>query len=313
MKAKIENSVSMLMATDQILTDYETCWTGTVKFAAAVSDFRVKLASITDERQVMEKQIKAITAYKLEKKKTLTQCTLVVADIAYAYAVNTGDLPLQGLVDYSYSKLMYVRDTVTRDRCLLVYNTVLPLASQLMDLGLAATMMPELNTAIQDYQIALSQPRLAIGSRKVAGKTVSLLVREASEILEKQIGKMMTRFKILKPEFYNKFQSARMIIDYGHRSTKPISTIRGLTIDFETGQVLANVHVWLQDGSSETFSDSTGKYELPVFKTGTICIMAEKPEYKLSEEDWDVMNDSDYEINIDLEAKEPETPPEEPL
>jgi hypothetical protein len=87
-----------------------------------------------------------------------------------------------------------------------------------------------------------------------------------------------------------------------------VANIRGLTVDFETDEPIAAVHVWLEDGSSEVYSDATGRFALPVFKAGTICILAEKPGRLRSEEDLDVIKGNDYELNIDLEADNGENP-----
>jgi hypothetical protein len=112
----------------------------------------------------------------------------------------------------------------------------------------------------------------------------------------------MMRFMITKPDFYLKYKNVRTIINYGHRTQQADIFINGLVVDFETEKPIANAHVYNEDGSSETYTDSTGKFRLPVDKEGTVCVIAEKNGWKRSQEDTDVEKGNEYELNIDMEA-----------
>jgi hypothetical protein len=273
-----------------------------VKFSSKVTIFRGKLVDIKAASEIQQKSTKGYTEDKAAKKKVMCYKAFEIAHIAVAYAVDTNDPDLRELIDFPLYKLSHAGSTIARDRCQLIYDTALPIKDDLVDFGYAATMLPALDAAIKAYEAVIAMPRKVIVDRKVSGMNINQLMDEANEILLKQLDNMIVPFMTSMPDFYNKYVNARIIIDLGHGSKEPVSMISGMTIDFETDQPVGLVHVWLEDGSSEVYSDTTGKYALPVYKAGAVYIYAEKPGYKRSQEDWIVAKGIDYELNIDLEA-----------
>ncbi len=312
MNDKIENNLSMKLSVEKVLNDNKTLWQLIVQFALVFSSFSLKLKQLVIERQVQEKQIKGITQNKANRKLTMCELAVEVSAIVMAYANSINDNELRNLVNYSFSRLKQDRDTRSRDRCLLIYNTALPLEVKLADFGLGDDKLKDLKDAIDSYVELLSAPRTATGERKTSGANIETLIKETDGLLKDSLDLMMVPFKTSNPNFYKNYMSARMVIDLGHRSAKPISVVSGNAINFETEEKIVNAKIYLVgDEKNVVKSDENGAYKIGVYKAGENVLIAEKEGFKKCEEMLFTIKDEDLELNLELEGEEPVVPPVE--
>jgi len=312
MKGKDENNISMKLAVEKVLSEYQINWTGIPKFADAVTEFKNDLAEIENQRKVQEKHTTGVTDDKTAKKIVMCEDAVVVAKVVKTYAKINNDKELVKVVDYSYSDLFRVRDSDSKVRCEEILDAATPIETNLInEYGLNSMDVANLNSGITSYGAVIAAPTLAKGKRKMAGVNITKLVKDTDDILKNIIDNLMETFKKTMPDFYGKYTNARIIIDLGKRKKPAVAQIKGVTLNFETDKPEGAVKVRLEDGSSETVSNAAGEFVLPVDKEGTITIIAEKTGFEKFEEDVDVMKDEDIEMNIDMEPIGEEVPPEE--
>jgi hypothetical protein len=311
MNDREENNLSMKIAVEKVLTDHEPVWNSIPQFVNAVALLHSKNESVVLERQKQEKQISGITMNKFASKEAMCKTAAEVSSIVMAYASSINDNELKKTVSYSYTRMLQDRDTLARDRCLLIYNTAMPLAATLADFGLVAGKLPELNTSITNYSTLISAPRTATGDRKTAGLNIEKLLKDSDLILKNSIDKMMVPFKTTNTDFYNKYISARIIIDYGKRTHKPVSMVNGRTIDFETEEVLVNVKVYVDgDEKNGVISNDKGEFSIGFYREGEQALIAEKEGYVKCEEVLEIVKGENQEVNLEMEKVEGPVMPE---
>lgn len=213
-----ENNYSMKLVVAKVLETHEAEWTVIPKFASSVTEYRAKLAQWSEEAQKQARRTKGITDSKIAKRDLMAEIAVEVGAIVRAYAVDEKDTVLKSVVKYTFTKLTQTRDMVSYDRCLLIYETAVPLEQVLVDdYGLGSTRLASLDTAIKNFREMIAAPTVAKGVRKTSGKNIQSLLKETDGILKDSIDNMMLPFKKALPNFYMKYLSARMIIDLGHR------------------------------------------------------------------------------------------------
>ena len=81
--------------------------------------------------------------------------------------------------------------------------------------SLAQTDLDDLNTKIDAFNTALTRPRQIRSNIKGATDQIPALITAADRIAERQLDRLMERFKATNPDFYSAYQVARVIVDAG--------------------------------------------------------------------------------------------------
>ncbi len=215
MKKTEENRISMFYAVQEVCDKHTAIWTATVAYANAFSDMKVNLGLIEDNIETQESELSGITKDKAEKKNAMVEKALEVAQATYAFAFDTGDVVLQGKVNYSRSNLFLGRDTVVGQRCQGVHTDATVVISSLAPYGIVPADLTALQTLIDDYVAVVSAPRSALTVRKGATADIDALVRQTMGILNNRMDRLMPEFKVPSPDFYQEYFDARIIVDLG--------------------------------------------------------------------------------------------------
>lgn len=80
--------------------------------------------------------------------------------------------------------------------------------------------------AIKTYDNLRSTPRQAQAAKAAATRQLARLVPKADRILSKTIDKLMVQFKAANPEFYDKYQTARSVVDTATREASQAKRLR---------------------------------------------------------------------------------------
>jgi hypothetical protein len=127
--------------------------------------------------------------------------------------------------------------------------------------------------------------------------------------------KMMGHFE--GTEFHTMFFKSKNIIDRSHRYKKPLSYIKGRTINFEDESELLHAEVFIQgEEKYRVFSDEEAMFNLGAHQEGEQLLVAVKPGYKRWEDVVEIKKGVDIELDIDMEPEGPitndteDTPPE---
>lgn len=213
-----ENKFSMYLATQAVLDNNNAVWAGTPAFVTAKGALDDAISGISKARQTQEKQTKGVTEDKSVAKEAAITKAVSVAAGTFAYASVTGNNTLKEQVNYSPTELRQSRDTILADRLRVIFNAASDNAAALVDYGIQAGDLTDLDALITAYEDVLEAPRTAIGERANATSELESLFDTADTILKEQLDKLVEIFKASALEFYNQYKSARVIVDLGRRS-----------------------------------------------------------------------------------------------
>ena len=210
-----ENKLSMYLATNAVLGANNTTWAGVPAFVISQGLFNDKISAISKARQIQETETTGVTEDKAQAREAAVVKATVVAAGVFAYASFEDNNTLKEQVNYSPSELRRSRDTILADRLRLIFNTANDNAAAILDYGISAADLIELDDLTTAYEELLQSPRQAIGERSTAKQELEQLFTDGDKILKEQIDKLMELYRTTEVTFYNKYKSARVIIDLG--------------------------------------------------------------------------------------------------
>jgi hypothetical protein len=106
--------------------------------------------------------------------------------------------------------------------CTAIFNAGTANLTEITAAGiLGPTDLSDLNTKIAAFNTLLTQPRQVKAGTKAATDLLPDKLDAADRICERQLDKLMERFKAPNPDFYRAYQVARLIVDAGGGSGTP--------------------------------------------------------------------------------------------
>ena len=207
------NQLDMFLVVDNVLQKHTSVWSSLAAMQTAVNDFRTALTAVTTS---LEQQVIPITGYRQDKRKALlamVELALQVRGSVMAYADTIADNVLKDGINFSYTKLVKVSDTVSAERCQIIKDTAQNHLSQLGAYGVNQSLLNQLQQLIDLYQSKIPSTRVAITKRKLATRNLKRYIKETSLILKDRMDKLMYYFKASHPDFYAVYFNARIIVD----------------------------------------------------------------------------------------------------
>lgn len=249
MNQTLENKLSMYLAVQKVCADNNSIWSGIVACATAITDLQNKVNQIVTVRQIQESNPTGITQDKAVRKEIMVNQAMFVKGAVQAYATNNGNNELFESVNYSVSEMKRPADTICRDRALLIYNKANDIVASLSTYGVDATVLSNLQTAINDYAAIIARPRTAKSSIKAATTALNQLFVDTDLIIKRKIDLLMVQFKATNTSFYNTYLNARIIIDLG-KGSKTIEVILN-ALEMKTVQRVINDTILANTGTTK--------------------------------------------------------------
>jgi hypothetical protein len=213
MKKQEENKFTMYLAVRDALAEYESLWNGIPGFVNAQGQFMNVIAGLEDAEQ---RRLKVTTGVTLDKGAFREVLTVVADEImgkVRAYANSVSNHTLGERVGMSRSELQGLRDTSLVEYCQSVHGEITAVASAVVAFGVAGSDLVLFQDAIDDFSASVSAPRLALGERVDAGIELVELFETGDGILKGQLDLLMKGMRRASSHFYNRYKSARKIVD----------------------------------------------------------------------------------------------------
>lgn len=214
------NLFDMLQSVDQFLTNNSTL----IQNQPALVSAHTHLHNINEEIFYLN-QRQAVgttteTVLKANQKQEIIQIMLKVGGAMKAHAAATDDVKLKLSVSLSEWELKNMRENDLVIRAKAIYDTALPLATQLVSWGAAQTDLELLNTDFNEFKQKTPDIRNMKVQSTQATATLKEKLDEGKTLLKDKLDAMMLPFKSLNPAFYGEYQSARSIMERaaGHGS-----------------------------------------------------------------------------------------------
>jgi len=288
MKDKQEDKLSMALATQKVMNDNSSLWSGIPAMVTAVSGFGNNIAAIQSVRLIQEQDKRGIPIDKEEKKQDAIEAALVVIGGLKAFARANKDNTLLKKIDYSHTELDKVRDTVTLDRLKIVRDEANIIIGLLGSYNVTATEVNALSGAIAAYEVMIPKPRVALNISKSATEHLKRLLKEMDEPLKIMDG-LMDTLKTSQKTFWKTYKNARIIVDSGSGG----SGVKGTIKDKLTGAGLEGARVSVNAplnrtrtnarSATRTMTDLTnaeGNYAIRRLREGKYILTIQMEGYK---------------------------------
>jgi uncharacterized protein YyaL (SSP411 family) len=216
-----ENVTSMMEATLKYLDKNNSVWSSKAALGAAIGEAQDSVQAIRDAASKQETPLEGITDEKAQKRGTLEDLALEIADQISAFAAKSSDVALTAQAHVSRSSLDQAQDNdlvQTAERIRDAANTNV---AALADYGVTAAEVTALSNAITAFSAMKAAPRIAKASKSGATQSIASLVQSARSLFRNQIDKLMTPFRKTNPEFYTAYFAARVIVNRAATQSTP--------------------------------------------------------------------------------------------
>lgn len=287
MNVNQENKLSMYYVVKSTCEKYQPTWVANAAFAATYNLWVAKIPLIEQNRDAQTLGTTGITTDKTVKRALLTEKALFMANRLQSYANATNNPELLESVQYTASDLKKARDTDLIGICNTLYSKANTNAAALVNYGVSAGMITDLQVAIATYAATLARPQAAKSQTKTATENLTRLFKEADDLLTKRLDLDIELFKASKPEFYSQYNTARIIIGTGGNGVSVMGKailagngepVKGVTFTFtpSNGQMKAVAAETLKPivkkstakGNFRIANMPEGAYNVAIAKTG---------------------------------------------
>lgn len=212
-----ENKLSMLEAVYALLQG-NTDKTATIPaFAEGETGLQTLIQKIKDTNSQFKNLAAGKTATKHAAEDSLVEAVLEVSNSLFVIARRNKDEELKVKAGINISDLRGMRDTELAGKCQDIATSAADMADELVNYGITADKLTELNNKIAAYQTALGAQESGLAERTAARQALSDLFKQTDELLKEELDSLMELFRNSETDFYNQYQAARVIRDLGIR------------------------------------------------------------------------------------------------
>jgi maltose-binding protein MalE len=213
MNQKQDNTITMFETTLVILDKNNSVWKGTGAFADAVTRAKDGTAAIRSRTGQQQAPLEGVTGEKAQLRDDLEDKLLVIADAIAAFAAKTADPALAAQVETNRSLLDRLPASDLVQTAQRIFDAAADHIGVLADYGVTEPIKDELKGAMELFANKKEGPREALIGRKVETISLPIAIREVRSIFRNELDKMMTSFRKAKPDFYQAYFAARIIVD----------------------------------------------------------------------------------------------------
>lgn len=268
MNARQEAKLTMYRAVEKHGDNNSTIIAAVPAFQTAFTNFKAKIAAITNTAQLKDTPLTGMVVDKSSSKQTLCEIATDTAGVIFAFASATGNQTLKQEVNFNLSKLLQTRDEQLAPRCQNIHARAIENKDALEDYGITDTKLTALQTAINNYAAETPKPRTALSQRKTLTSNLRQLFKDADAILTEQMDKLVSNFKAANPDFVATYETVRIIIDPATTATQ----LKGIVTDKSTGNPIKNAVVTIVELSKTTKTNFAGAYSFKPVANGTYTV-----------------------------------------
>ena len=151
--------------------------------------------------------------------KQLGNLAYEVAGGVLSFAEKSKDLTLAGRVGIARSAITAGKGNLVVARCQGIVDAAAENLPSLGDHGVTQAKLTALKQRIKTYDSLRVMPRQAQGAAAAATRQLEQLFPEADRLLANRVDRLIWQFRESAPEFYEKYQVARAIVDAPTTST----------------------------------------------------------------------------------------------
>ncbi len=275
MNNRQEAKLNMYRATQSVCSENAPVFSGNAAFTTAFEEFETVIENIISTEQQNAAVITGIAADKNVSKEGLSEKAAEIASVISAYASTVGNNTLKDEVDFSYSRLVKMRDDMIAPVCQNIHDAGTANLAALADYGITAQMLADLQELINRYSADTPKPRTAISNRKTTTANLAALFDQADQILKERMDKIVVVFRAANPDFVETYENARRIVDPATTTTQ----LKGRVTDKTTSDPIKDAAITAVGtetaNNGQTFTattDANGDYQIKPMHHGAYTI-----------------------------------------
>lgn len=252
------NSLDMFLAVNKFYLQNKALIDGVPARALGFGQLGTNIIAINVNLGFQTGTTKGITQDKKVLRITLNTIALTILAPSMAWALSIGNNTMAEMFHVTKSQLEMLKDDTVGAFCQMRLGLVSDNLASMADYGITQPLLDTWAAAITDYDAVLADPRSAIVTRKQKTANLKQLFKQTSTLFTQTLDPLMLPLSLSDPEIYGQYQSARIIIDRGKKSSgstpKPPTlgaVIYGLVFSSENDLPLFNVSI------TATYSDNS--------------------------------------------------------
>jgi len=215
-----ETHLKMLIATLGVIDNFKSLWQAIVAFATARDDLAAAIDNIRAQELKQSTSTTGVTQDKRTLRGAMCLRAAMVGGAVAAYADKQNHHELFAAVDFSAPDLMHQSEEECVTHCTAILKAGTDNLAALTPANhLAQADLDDLKAKIDAFNAALERPRQTKAGTKSATDQLPEALAAADRIAERQLDRLMERFRLTNPDFYSAYQVARVIVDAGGGST----------------------------------------------------------------------------------------------
>ena len=306
-----ENKLSMYYVLRSTCDKYQSTWVTNAVFAATYNLWLGKLPLIEQNRDAQIIETSGITTDKSDKRAAMVEKALFIVSRLQSYANTTSNVELNAGVSYTQSDLRKSRDGDLVGICNSIVTKATANAANIVNYGVTAAMITELQGAIIAFSATLPKPKAAKSQTKTATENLRILFKEADLLLTKRLDLDIEMFKTTKPDFYSQYKTARYYTSIGRK----VMALTGKVTMAEVGGPIKGVTFTFtpqlnglaRDAGTDTVktivkkSADKGNFRIANLQEGTYQVVVRKIGFKEQVLTVNVANGETTKLKVELE------------
>lgn len=211
------NKLRMYASVKQLLEKNRTLWETIVALSAVITKIFSKIDEIDEKRLIAEADSTGATEDKNQVEEEYIDQIVFIAGALHSYGFSKKDADLMAQTDLRESELENLReeDLVVTGKA--VHNLAQIYLDALAEHAITQEDVDLLGTLGTDFDSLIGSPRTTIAERKAANERIPELIKECDEFFNKQLDRLMVRYKKTNPDFYKAYVNARLLVNHGVR------------------------------------------------------------------------------------------------
>ena len=215
-----ENKIAMLDGVHAYINENENITAANTGLAVVNRDLGSKIEEIRNLENTRLNVFKGKTISKNKSRAEIINLGFDFASKLFDYGKKSGNAELVSQSDFNRSEVDKSRDTELINRLQNISENVESNLEALLSYGITPEKFGEFKEKVQSFISTLESKTTSQAVKISAGKTISVLFREADVII-KTLDKMIESFQLTEVGFYNGYKAVRSIKDLGKRYRQP--------------------------------------------------------------------------------------------
>ena len=197
-------------------------WQANVALTAARNQLDTGIKYVDSLQTTQAGVTTGVTQDKTTIRQNLAAAAVIVAGAVAAYADSQNNHELFAKVDFTAADLTHGAEEKCQTNCANILQIGKDnLAALVANNTLAQSDLDTLETQLTAFGGIAAKPRQAKAGTKSATNQLPAALLANDRTLERQLDKLMEKYRVTNPDFYQAYQVARIIVDIGAHPNKP--------------------------------------------------------------------------------------------